>query len=962
MKKTVVLGVVLSAIMLLAEIPPVMAQGSGWSQATACPGWNNPANFSAGDANNYYQGQTGSKEGVNPPNVMTGYTDMSFSGTMYTGAALANVTLDGGYSDCATFPSGYAQNKAFAIMSGSGYDPNTGNQLPLVPTQFNTYDTTGNIVNTNLTKSIRIGDACGNTNATALYYNVKVTPANAMFYIYYACVIEAPGHGTTNDPAFIIRVMKKNASNQWVQINDTLAYMVPSTPSTMTGGTVTIGQDGWHSSPFGSYEDVYWKEWSKVALNLSNYLYQNLRIEVMISDCGYTQHFAYAYIAGECRQMSIGTSGCPSGMATDVTTLMAPRDMKNYVWYACEYGKTIDGEEASSIYTWRQLTPDSDPNGHDYNVQADDFRITRRFGPNGTSVAVDSIDNWQTFRCKLTSALDPAKPFDSYLYAHVQNTKPSMSVDSLLSCDGGVKVLNTSEVPGAPALVLRASTQWNFYNNPGCNGDPVFSATGDSVEYSFADTGLKGLRVRTLTCEGDCYSEAIYPIQPRLNPNTSMHITERVLCDDGATTLIDNTEGTNNRRTWYFLPVNAPEGDMTLGDSLTGVGDVNRTVSRSFSHAVEPIGLRVYNGSYCLDRHDDTIWCQTYVRDTVSVFLHPDLEVTGDTVVCEGHKTDATVRAIGVDNCTYEWSLTDGQVTGGLPAGPTLRVVPYADRATYFVKVTSPQGCVAWDSIHAYMVRPKLAMVPDDGRICPGDVATLTGTDAHHYSWTASPADPSLEGQERANQINVSPKQTTVYTMVGHGANNCDATPLQKTVTVVPLPVSKVSLSPEYVDVDDPIVVLRDVSAKSVSSSWLFNDGSMMTGKKVSHTFENSVGYDSVDVTLTSYNELGCPKEYPFRIPVSVFTAWFPNIFTPNTNDGNSRFEFYTVNEYQNFHIYIYNRRGELVYDSDDVHFSWDGTCNGKPLPQGTYVYSCRFLKPGTTSLRTIQGSVTLVR
>jgi gliding motility-associated-like protein len=278
------------------------------------------------------------------------------------------------------------------------------------------------------------------------------------------------------------------------------------------------------------------------------------------------------------------------------------------------------------------------------------------------------------------------------------------------------------------------------------------------------------------------------------------------------------------------------------------------------------------------------------------------------------------------------------------------------------VKVTSPQGCVAWDSIHAYLVRPQLEMLPADGRICPGDVATLTGHDADHYTWTASPADPSLEGQESAPQINVSPSVTTVYTMVGHGTNGCDATPLTKTVTIVPLPVPSVKLSPGFIDTDDPRVVLRDQSTYGVSSMWLFNNGETMTGREVSHTFNNCIGYDSVPVTLTSYNSLNCPTVYPFQIPVNVFTAWFPSAFTPGSSDGNDKFSIYTINEYQFFHIYIYNRRGELIYDSDDVHFEWDGTYNGEPCPQGAYVYTVRFRKPGTTTLSTLQGSVTLIR
>ena len=130
----------------------------------------------------------------------------------------------------------------------------------------------------------------------------------------------------------------------------------------------------------------------------------------------------------------------------------------------------------------------------------------------------------------------------------------------------------------------------------------------------------------------------------------------------------------------------------------------------------------------------------------------------------------------------------------------------------------------------------------------------------------------------------------------------------------------------------------------------------------MSHSFDNCIGFDSVPVTLTSYNALNCPTEYPFQIPLNVFTVWFPSAFTPGSSDGNDKFTIHTINEYQYFHIYIYNRRGELVYDSDDVHFEWDGTYNGDPCPQGAYVYICRFRKPGTTTLSSVQGTVTIIR
>ena len=93
-----------------------------------------------------------------------------------------------------------------------------------------------------------------------------------------------------------------------------------------------------------------------------------------------------------------------------------------------------------------------------------------------------------------------------------------------------------------------------------------------------------------------------------------------------------------------------------------------------------------------------------------------------------------------------------------------------------------------------------------------------------------------------------------------------------------------------------------------------------------------------------------------------LFTAWFPNIFTPGSEDENARFRLYTINDYEVFHIYIYNRGGQLVFESVDPNFEWDGTYNGENCAQGTYAYVCNYRKAGTSTLVTKNGTITLVR
>lgn len=1028
----------------VAVLALLLSVGNGaavaqWNQNTACPGWNNPMNFTigtggTGDAFHGWEGRTGEKTQMTP-NAVTGETSVSGWTTVPANQMESkemDVSVGSSYPDCARVSSKVingvtvsAENmlkRAFTIMDTnsqcSGYprncDPMTytasgGSYLKYVPTQYNIPDSTVS-VQTQLSRSIRVGHACGRNsnahNASGLNYYMNVTPQNAMMYIYYACVFENPHNNTGQDPIFIIRVMTQNSSGQWVQATpsgvpqagaamDTLSYMITGTQS-----QITVGQDGWHSYSSsagmqGGSQTGYWKDWNKVSLNLSGFLYSRVRIEVMVSTCSMTQHYAYAYICGECRPMEITSSGCPAGMSTDVTTLTAPRGLEYYKWYASDHGASdavvnfftaSNIPESTKYFRWRAI-PNAEGTEADsayrYRVQASDFAVNYR--PNEAhnpdiAASPDSMGMQQAFRCEMTTYINPAKRFKANLYVNVQNTKPTMDIDTLSLCGGDVQLRNTSYVAGNANLISLDSTVWSFYNNPECQGtaDTVITQ-GANVTMHFDGSSMRGVKVRSniheelITVDAPahnaCYSEAIYPLRPLPNPEAAFTVSDSVLCaSDPQTRLIDITPN-STYRTWVFREA---DNDSThvLTDTLVGNSE---DALRNFVHefpvhtdGVEPVKLIARNGLFYLNpvNQSDTLWCQDTATRTVNIFTNPQLERHGDSVVCQGDATDVLVTS-DIENCTYQWSTSYGSVTGGLPAGPTLAVRPTADTATYFVLVTSPapQNCQAWDSAHVFLVNPKLSRIPVDGQICPGDPVTLNGSNAHHYSWSASPADPTLAGQDTLPTVVVNPQATTTYTLVGHGSNDCNATPLSTTITVHPLPVSTVDLDPGIVDSENPTLVLRDVSPYSVSSTWTFAGAEVVTGQEVTHTFEEATGVDSVYVTLVNANDLGCTSTYPFAIPVNLYTAWFPNVFTPGSEDVNARFRLYTINAYEHFHIYIYNRGGQLVFDSDDPAFEWDGTMpDGSVCPQGTYMYVCRFRKPGAYTLMSLHGSVTLVR
>lgn len=92
---------------------------------------------------------------------------------------------------------------------------------------------------------------------------------------------------------------------------------------------------------------------------------------------------------------------------------------------------------------------------------------------------------------------------------------------------------------------------------------------------------------------------------------------------------------------------------------------------------------------------------------------------------------------------------------------------------------------------------------------------------------------------------------------------------------------------------------------------------------------------------------------------------WVPNIIAPNSDDENIR-QFLPkfsseAGSITNYRLAIFNRGGQKVFASTEVGIGWDGSFNGRDLPQAAYIYIIYYTdKDGLRHQR--KGTVTLVR
>ena len=89
-----------------------------------------------------------------------------------------------------------------------------------------------------------------------------------------------------------------------------------------------------------------------------------------------------------------------------------------------------------------------------------------------------------------------------------------------------------------------------------------------------------------------------------------------------------------------------------------------------------------------------------------------------------------------------------------------------------------------------------------------------------------------------------------------------------------------------------------------------------------------------------------------------------PNIFTPNGDNQNDYFRPGPYKFVQKIDLKIFNRWGNVLFETTDPDIMWDGTVDGKPVPDGVYFYICDVYEYRLTGVvpRNIRGFVHIER
>ena len=229
-------------------------------------------------------------------------------------------------------------------------------------------------------------------------------------------------------------------------------------------------------------------------------------------------------------------------------------------------------------------------------------------------------------------------------------------------------------------------------------------------------------------------------------------------------------------------------------------------------------------------------------------------------------------------------------------------------------------------------------------------------TDAPYHTLSAIPHDPNIDGLEQDLAFETSPREPTIYTVLSDfsATPTCPWTESLRLIPIIPAR-SIIKASPEVLSADKLELNLYDANSARLRRHWYIN-GIEQPDTAWHIIYNADIADDSVEVALAVFNH-ECGDTSSLVVYIRHEDIFAPNAFTPE-HDINNKF-IITGKDVVAGELSIYDRRGALVFRTEDYSNGWDGA----GAPQATYVWVFRYSNKGMpTTTQFASGTVTLIR
>lgn len=522
------------------------------------------------------------------------------------------------------------------------------------------------------------------------------------------------------------------------------------------------------------------------------------------------------------------------------------------------------------------------------------------------------------------------------------------SYDVLVTDANGCTATSIMTVNEPPLLSITSTSFTNTSCNAVCDGTISIIAP-NAVEFS-VDGGItyqsgstfNGLCAGTYTIEvrdaNGCTQQNQLTISEP-DPLVEMTIPEdgMIICHDGYGTLSGDANG--GTAPYYFV--------WNTGDT-TQFLNVNLTDPETFDYFVVDI-----NG--CISG-----------TQQANVDVHPDFipEVTSTITICPGEIATALASGSGgVPGYEYQWLTNENDTLG---FGDTYIYTP---EGIDTILLVANDECYQHDTLEVtieYHSIQSPQITPTDAEGCSPLNVTFENTLGNAY---VAETIWSFEDGTIMNGNSIDHEFTTVgchnvFVQVTSVDGCITDSTFSSVACVHPDPVAQFYYSPNQPTTISNLVSFQNASEGAETYSWTFDTYGNSSEENPELSF-NGVGVEEVEVCLTAISEHGCVHDTCKPIEfVEEFVVHIPNTFTPDYDQYNQNFvpvfpSDVLISEYK---MLIFNRWGEIVFESQDPAIGWNGKYANFDAQDGTYVWKIE-LKAGPEKERVLlKGHVNLIK
>lgn len=514
------------------------------------------------------------------------------------------------------------------------------------------------------------------------------------------------------------------------------------------------------------------------------------------------------------------------------------------------------------------------------------------------------------------------------------------------------------------------------------NGETLFSSTAKAPSYTFQDTGIYNLKLfinRNKECSDSANS--LVRVYPGFHPDFTMEgicFNKPTRFNDATTTvygkvhswywnfgesnsssensvlqnptytyrsaglkriqlITTNTNGCIDTLVKSVSIVDKPPLQLAFRDTLICINDtVQLKANSSGSYQWTPV-VHISNAATAFPKVSPRSTTTYFVRlddngcinsDSVTVRVtdRVNLQVMKDTIICQG---DTIQLKVNSDGFAFQWTPAEN-LDNAILKQP--RAITQA--TTAYSVTASIGGCSHTEDVRVTTVPYPQVNAGNDTTICFQTSAVLKGaTNGRDVVW--SPAT-SVSNNLALSPV-AFPAITTSYILSAFDNKGCPK-PAHDTVLVTVLPDIKPFAGRDTaVAIGQPLQLNAGEAFRyewtpsfSLSATDIRNPVALFQTSSEGNRYK-----------LRMFNEAGCVDSA--YITIKVFekgpTVFVPNAFTPNGDARNDFLKPIAVGIQQMHFFKIYNRWGQLVYQSNTVGNGWDGKINGRLQETGVFVW-----------------------